>query len=90
MTSAVDLDDIAGKIFIGGLSWSTTEQTLRNYFERYGELTDVALMIDKKTGKPRYNLLNLLIVEYIISYYYFKYMKLMMIIIIISINLVIN
>jgi hypothetical protein len=58
MTSAVDLDDIAGKIFIGGLSWSTTEQTLRNYFERYGELTDVALMIDKKTGKPRYNLLT--------------------------------
>lgn len=47
-------EDIQGKIFIGGLSWSTTEQTLRYYFEKYGELTDVALMIDKKTGKPRY------------------------------------
>lgn len=53
MTSAVDLDDISGKIFIGGLSWSTTEQTLRTYFQRFGDLSDVALMIDKKTGKPR-------------------------------------
>jgi RNA recognition motif-containing protein len=48
-----ETDDIAGKIFIGGLSWSTTEQTLRYYFEKYGELTDVALMVDKRTGKPR-------------------------------------
>ena len=47
-------EDVQGKIFIGGLSWSTTEQTLRYYFEKYGELTDVALMVDKKTGKPRY------------------------------------
>ena len=50
----VDLDDISGKIFIGGLSWQTTEANLRFYFEKYGELTDVALMMDKRTGKPRY------------------------------------
>lgn len=49
----VDIDDIQGKIFIGGLSWQTTEQTLRYYFEKFGELSDVALMVDKKTGKPR-------------------------------------
>jgi RNA recognition motif-containing protein len=49
-----EVDDIAGKVFIGGLSWSTTEQTLRYYFEKYGELSDVALMVDKRTGKPRY------------------------------------
>lgn len=48
-----DLEDIAGKIFIGGLSWQTTEATLRYYFEKYGELSDVALMVDKRTGKPR-------------------------------------
>jgi RNA-binding protein Musashi len=48
-----EVDDIAGKVFIGGLSWSTTEQTLRYYFEKYGELSDVALMVDKRTGKPR-------------------------------------
>lgn len=48
-----DLGDVAGKIFIGGLSWQTTEETLRYYFSKYGELADVALMSDKKTGKPR-------------------------------------
>lgn len=47
-------EDVAGKIFIGGLSWQTTEQTLRAHFERYGELTDVALMFDKRSNKPRY------------------------------------
>ena len=46
-------DDVDGKIFIGGLSWQTTEASLRYYFEKYGELTDVALMIDKRSGQPR-------------------------------------
>lgn len=48
-----DTEDVAGKIFIGGLSWQTTELNLRYYFEKFGELTDVALMMDKRTGKPR-------------------------------------
>lgn len=51
-------EDIQGKIFIGGLSWQTTEQTLRYYFEKFGELSDVALMMDKRTGKPRYGTLK--------------------------------
>lgn len=46
-------EDVEGKIFIGGLSWQTTESSLRFYFEKYGELTDVALMTDKRTGQPR-------------------------------------
>ncbi|KAJ1410764.1 hypothetical protein B484DRAFT_336254 [Ochromonadaceae sp. CCMP2298] len=48
-----DTEDIQGKIFIGGLSWQTTDQNLRIYFEKFGELSDVALMIDKRSGKPR-------------------------------------
>jgi RNA recognition motif-containing protein len=46
-------DDIEGKIFVGGLSWQTTESSLRFYFEKYGELTDAAIMTDKRTGQPR-------------------------------------
>ena len=42
-----------GKIFIGGLSWQTTVEGMRYYFEKFGELTDVALMTDKKSGQPR-------------------------------------
>lgn len=42
-----------GKVFIGGLSWETTSDSLRYYFEKFGELSDVALMADKRTGQPR-------------------------------------
>lgn len=42
-----------GKVFIGGLSWETTSESLRYYFEKFGELVDVALMSDKRTGQPR-------------------------------------
>eukprot|EP00603_Paraphysomonas_imperforata_P000960 CAMPEP_0114424926 /NCGR_PEP_ID=MMETSP0103-20121206/6956_1 /TAXON_ID=37642 ORGANISM="Paraphysomonas imperforata, Strain PA2" /NCGR_SAMPLE_ID=MMETSP0103 /ASSEMBLY_ACC=CAM_ASM_000201 /LENGTH=305 /DNA_ID=CAMNT_0001593715 /DNA_START=25 /DNA_END=938 /DNA_ORIENTATION=+ len=46
-------DSTENKIFIGGLSWQTTLDGLRFYFEKFGELTDVALMTDKHTGQPR-------------------------------------
>lgn len=42
-----------GKIFVGGVSWQTNENSLRNHFEKFGELDDVALMTDKRTGQPR-------------------------------------
>lgn len=41
------------KLFVGGLSWSTNVTELRSHFERYGECVDVALMVDKRNGKPR-------------------------------------
>jgi len=46
-------EDTAGKLFIGGVSWQTTEDGLRTYFEKFGELVDVALMKNKHTGQPR-------------------------------------
>lgn len=42
-----------GKLFIGGISWETTEDGLRQHFGKYGALTDAALMKDKYTGQPR-------------------------------------
>ena len=47
-------DDVQGKIFVGGLSWQTTEESMRFHFEKFGELSDIAIMIDKRTGQPRY------------------------------------
>eukprot|EP00640_Fibrocapsa_japonica_P004424 CAMPEP_0113933930 /NCGR_PEP_ID=MMETSP1339-20121228/1284_1 /TAXON_ID=94617 /ORGANISM="Fibrocapsa japonica" /LENGTH=232 /DNA_ID=CAMNT_0000935499 /DNA_START=150 /DNA_END=845 /DNA_ORIENTATION=+ /assembly_acc=CAM_ASM_000762 len=46
-------DDIAHKIFVGGVSWMTTEDGLRYYFEKYGEVESVNLMKDRMTGQPR-------------------------------------
>jgi len=43
----------AGKIFVGGLSWQTTEESLRWHFEQYGPVAHVSLMKDRNTGKPR-------------------------------------
>jgi RNA recognition motif-containing protein len=48
-------DDVEGKIFVGGLSWQTTEESMRFHFEKFGELSDIAIMIDKRTGQPRYD-----------------------------------
>mmetsp|Transcript_22173 Transcript_22173/g.28928 ORF Transcript_22173/g.28928 Transcript_22173/m.28928 type:complete len:155 (+) Transcript_22173:182-646(+) len=45
--------DAAGKLFVGGVSWQTTEVGLREHFGKYGELTDAALMRNKHTGQPR-------------------------------------
>lgn len=41
------------KIFVGGLSWQTTEETLRYHFEQYGEVVSVEVMRDRDTGNPR-------------------------------------
>jgi RNA-binding protein Musashi len=41
------------KIFVGGLSWQTTEETLRYHFEQYGEVVSVEVMRDRVTGDPR-------------------------------------
>jgi RNA recognition motif-containing protein len=49
-----DLEDVEGKIFVGKLSWETTEQALREYFEKFGELIDLALFYDRNTGNPRF------------------------------------
>eukprot|EP01036_Dinobryon_divergens_P012365 gene12365-16654_t len=46
-------ESAGGKVFVGGLSWQTTEEGLRYYFEKFGELCDAALMTDKRTGQPR-------------------------------------
>lgn len=47
-------DDLSGKIFVGGLSWNTTDEMLRLYFEKFGEVEAVDLMINKETGQPRF------------------------------------
>jgi len=43
----------SGKIFVGGLSWETNEESMRSYFEKYGAITDCVIMRDRHTGHPR-------------------------------------
>ena len=41
------------KIFVGGLAPSVTEESFRQYFERYGELSDAVVMMDRTTNRSR-------------------------------------
>jgi RNA recognition motif-containing protein len=38
-----------GKIFVGGLNWVTTTESLRAHFERFGAISDCVIM---KVGRP--------------------------------------
>ena len=40
-------------IFVGNLSFQTTESEVRNLFERYGRVTTVRLMTERASGSPR-------------------------------------
>lgn len=42
-----------GKMFIGGLNWETTDDSLREYFSQFGEVTECTVMRDGATGRSR-------------------------------------
>ena len=41
------------KLFIGGLNYSTTDETLREYFSKFGELVDCVVMKFRDTKRSR-------------------------------------
>lgn len=43
----------AGKLFIGGISWDTSEDRLREYFQAFGEVVEAVIMKDRTTGRAR-------------------------------------
>lgn len=47
----MDID--LAKLFVGGIAWDTTDETLRDYFGKYGDVTQSVIMRDKTTGRPR-------------------------------------
>ena len=40
-------------IFVGNLSYSTTDETLRELFEPYGEVSSAKVIMDRETGRSR-------------------------------------
>ncbi len=44
---------MSNKLFVGGLSWNTTDDGLRSGFERFGTVTDAKVIQDRETGKSR-------------------------------------
>lgn len=44
---------MSNKLFVGNLSFNTTETQLRDQFSAHGVVTEVNLMVDRETGRPR-------------------------------------
>ena len=46
-------NDDENKLFVGGLSWETTSDQLREYFEAFGEVIQADVVTDQETGRSR-------------------------------------
>ena len=51
--SAPNEPESSRKLFLGGLDYSTTEDGLRNHFDKYGKLVDVVVMRFPDTKRSR-------------------------------------
>ncbi|XP_063928974.1 RNA-binding protein Musashi homolog Rbp6 isoform X2 [Zophobas morio] len=51
--SPAEVPNDPGKMFIGGLSWQTSPESLREYFSKYGDITEVMVMKDPATRRSR-------------------------------------
>jgi RNA recognition motif-containing protein len=44
---------MATKLYVGNLSYDTTQEAVRTLFEQVGEVTEVNLITDRDTGRPK-------------------------------------
>ena len=44
---------MSNKLFVGGLSWNTSSESLREVFESFGEVTEAKVVTDRETGRSR-------------------------------------
>ncbi|KAH0459821.1 hypothetical protein IEQ34_010484 [Dendrobium chrysotoxum] len=41
------------KVFVGGLAWETHKDTMKQYFEQFGEILEAVIISDKTTGRSK-------------------------------------
>ncbi|KAI4320125.1 hypothetical protein MLD38_033636 [Melastoma candidum] len=41
------------KVFVGGLAWETHKDTMKKYFEQFGEILEAVVITDKATGRSK-------------------------------------
>ncbi len=44
---------MARKLFVGGIPWRTTEDSLKELFSQSGEVEELAIILDRETGRSR-------------------------------------
>jgi RNA recognition motif-containing protein len=46
-------EEMSKRLYVGNLSYNTTEMGLREVFAKAGEVTEVKMVLDRETGRPR-------------------------------------
>ncbi|KAL3318821.1 RNA-binding protein 38 [Cichlidogyrus casuarinus] len=46
-------DTTLTKIFVGGLPYHTTDESLKKFFEQFGTIEEAVVITDRQTGKSR-------------------------------------
>uniref|UniRef100_A0A7C9AX73 RRM domain-containing protein n=1 Tax=Opuntia streptacantha TaxID=393608 RepID=A0A7C9AX73_OPUST len=49
----MNIDTTYTKLFVGGLAWETQRDTMKKYFEQFGEILEAAVITDKSTGRSK-------------------------------------
>ena len=44
---------MGNRLFVGGLAWATSDDSLRGAFEAFGPVTDAKVIMDRETGRSR-------------------------------------
>lgn len=56
------------KIFVGGLAWETKRDSLKRYFEQFGEILEAVVITDKNTGRSKgYGFVSLLFLFFLFT-----------------------
>jgi RNA recognition motif-containing protein len=53
LTQIKEIEEMSKRLYVGNLSYGTTEVDLRDLFGKSGEVTEVKMMLDRETGRPR-------------------------------------
>ncbi|KAL3820097.1 hypothetical protein ACJIZ3_006002 [Penstemon smallii] len=46
-------DTTLTKVFVGGLAWETPKESLREHFDKYGDILEAVIIFDKITGRSK-------------------------------------
>lgn len=53
------------KVFVGGLAWETQSETMRRYFEQFGEILEAVVITDKNTGRSKgYGFVSIFVIPF--------------------------